>query len=122
MQANGITAYDYHVNGAELVIVLSCTVDQALAMDTSKITIKTDQGSIVETFANYVKKSATLDVATNCVTLLCQLDADGSGSAVAALAQELAAAKTHNAALQLQLQEQAIAIRELTALVKGTAS
>lgn len=120
MQVNGITAYDYHTSGTELAIVLSCTVEQALAMDTSKIEIKTDQGSIVETFAGYAKKSATLDISTNCVTLLCQLDQNGTGAAVNRLAQDLAKARSHNASLQLQLEEQAAAIAELTTLVKNT--
>lgn len=119
MKINGLTAYDYQSNGNQLALVLGCTVDQALGMDVSRVEVKTDAGDLVEAFAGYAKRSATVDATTDRVTLLCQLDTDGSGAALNALAQELAASKAQNASLQAQLSEQAAAIKELAALIKG---
>lgn len=119
MKINGLTAYDYQSSGNDLALILGCGVNDALAMDTSIIEVKTDQGSVVETFAGYVKRSATVDAATGRVTLLCYLDKDGTGAAVDALAKELAASKAQNASLQAQISEQAAAIKELAALIKG---
>lgn len=119
MKINGLIAYDYQSNGNQLALVLGCTVDQALKMDVSRVEVKTDAGDLVEAFAGYAKRSATVDATTGRVTLLCQLDTDGSGAALNALAQELAASKAQNASLQAQLTEQAAAIKELAALIKG---
>lgn len=119
MRINGLTAYDYQSSGNDLALILGCGVSEALAMDTALIEVKTDQGSLVETFAGYAKRSATVDAATGRVTLLCYLDKDGAGAAVDALAKELAASKEANADLQAQLAEQAAAIRELAELVGG---
>ncbi len=119
MQINNVKAYDYQMQGNTLALILGCTVDQALGMDTSRIEVRTDDGDLVEAFAGFAKQSATVDANTGRVTLLCQLDADGSGAALNALSQDLAAAKAENASLQAQLAEQAAAIRELAALIKG---
>ena len=119
MQINNVKAYDYQLQGSALALILGCTVDQALGMDTSRIEVRTDDGDLVEAFAGFAKQSATVDANTGRVTRLCQLDADGSGAALNALSQDLAAAKAENASLQAQLAEQAAAIRELAALIKG---
>ena len=119
MKINGLIAYDYQSNGGDLALVLGCSVEEALGMGTSIIEVKTDQGSTVETFAGYVKRSATVDAVTGRVTLLCHLDTDGTGAAVDALAKELAASKAQNADLRAQLIEQAAAIRELAELIGG---
>lgn len=119
MLINNVKAYDYRKSGGELALVLGCSVDEALAMDSALLNVTTDDGDFVEAFAGYAKRSATVDATTGRVTLLCYLDSDGSGAAVAALAQELSAAKAENADLQAQIAEQAAAIRELAELVGG---
>lgn len=86
MQANGLKAYDYAANGPDLVIVLGCTMEEALAMDTASIEVRTDAGDLAEVFAGYSKRSATVDVATGRVTLSLYLDTEGAGPAVSALA------------------------------------
>ena len=117
MKANDITAYDYAQSGDMLSIVLGCTVDEALALDASRIEVRTDDGDLVEAFAGYAVKSATVDAQTGRVTLSLVYDADGLGAGINALAAENAALKAQVADQQRQIEDQAGAIEELAALV-----
>lgn len=117
MNINGIPAFDHKEEGCDLSLVLECTVDDALAMDTSRIVIATDEGDVVKTYAGYAKKHVTYDVAAKQVTLLCYLDTNGAGAAMAAFDQELTAEKMKNADLQAQVEEQAAAIEELASII-----
>lgn len=119
MKANNITAYDYAQSGDALNLVLGCTVDDALAFDPSRIEIETDDGDLVEAFAGYAVKSATVDAQTKRVTLSLVYDADGIGAGVNALAAENAALKAQVADQQRQIDEQAGAIEELASLAAG---
>lgn len=115
MKANGITAYNYAQSGDALNIILGCTVDEALALDPSRIEVRTDDGDLVEAFAGYAVKSATVDAQTKRVTLSLLYDADGIGAGINALAAENAALKAQVADQQQQIEDQAGAIEELAA-------
>lgn len=112
MKANGITAYDYSQSGDMLSLVLGCTVDEALALDPSRIEVKTDDGDLVEAFAGYAVKSVTVDAQTKRVTLSLVYDADGLGAGINALAAE-------NAKLKAQVSDQQAALLELGDLIGG---
>lgn len=72
MKANGITCLDTWVEGdGSLMLVLDCTADEALAMDTLKIDVTTDDGDLAERYVNYIKVCAVVDAETKKVTLRC---------------------------------------------------
>ena len=119
MRINGITAYDYAKSGDALSLILGCTVDEALAFDASRIEVKTDDGDLVEAFAGYAVKSATVDAQTKRVTLSLVYDADGLGAGINALAAENAKLKAQVSDQQAQLDEQAAAIEELAGIAAG---
>ena len=119
MKANNITAYDYAQSGDALSIVLGCTVGEALTFDASRIEVKTDDGDLVEAFAGYAVKSATVDAQTKRVTLSLIYDADGLGAGINALAAENAKLKAQVSDQQAQLDEQAAAIEELAGIAAG---
>lgn len=119
MKANNITAYDYSQAGDALSIVLGCTVGEALTFDASRIEVRTDDGDLVEAFAGYAVKSATVDAQTKRVTLSLVYDADGLGAGINALAAENAALKAQVADQQQQIEDQAGAIEELAAALAG---
>ncbi len=119
MKINGITAYDYSQAGERLDLALGCTVDEALALDASRIEVRTDAGDLVEAFAGYAIKSATVDAQTKRVTLSLVYDADGLGAGMSALAAENAALKARLDDAQAQLDEQAAAIEELAGIAAG---
>lgn len=119
MKANGITAYDYAQSGNTLSIVLGCEVDEALTLDASRIDVATDAGDLVEAFAGYSVKSATVDAQTKRVTLSLVYDADGLGAGINALAAENAKLKAQVSDQQAQLDEQAAAIEELAGIAAG---
>lgn len=119
MNANGITAYDYSQSGDMLSLVLGCSVGEALALDASRIEVKTDAGDLVEAFAGYAVKSATVDAQTKRVTLSLVYDADGLGAGINALAAENAKLKAQVSDQQAQLDEQAAAIEELAGIAAG---
>lgn len=120
MKANNITAYDYAQSGGNLNLILGCTVDEALAFDASRIEVKTDDGDLVEAFAGYAVKSATVDAQTKRVTLSLVYDADGIGAGINALAAENAALKAQVADQQKQIEDQASAIEELGTMAAST--
>lgn len=117
MQFNGIKCISYEVNGNELAIVAEGNVNDVLSVTSNHISFVTDEGDLVEEFFGYIKKSATYDVITGRVTLLCALDTDGHGATIAALGEALASEKAKNADLQAQVEEQAAAIEELAAII-----
>ena len=119
MKINGITAYDYSQVGERLDLALGCAVDEALAFDASRIEVVTDAGDLVEAFAGYAVKSATVDAQTGRVTLSLVHDADGLGAGMSALATENAALKARLDDAQAQLDEQAAAIEELAGIAAG---
>ena len=119
MKANNITAYDYAQSGDALNIILGCTVGEALTFDASRIEVRTDDGDLVEAFAGYAVKSATVDAQTKRVTLSLVDDADGLGAGINALASENAALKSQLADQQQQIEDQAGAIEELAAALAG---
>lgn len=112
MNINGVTAYDYTQAGNDLALVLGCTVDEALAMNTAIIEVRTDAGDLVETYAGYTKRSATIDAITGRVTLSLFAAGDGTAAAVDALAKQAAD-------MQAKLDKQAAAIEELSIIATG---
>ena len=117
MLINGIKATNSYVQGNQLFLVLECTADEALAMDTAHVKVTTDEGDLAEEYIGYAKQSVTVDANTGGVTLVCFHDEDGTGAAVNALASELIAEKAKNADLQAQVEEQALAIEELATII-----
>lgn len=91
MKVNNIKSDDYISLDGNLDIVLDCSVVEALGMDTSIIEVRTDDGDLVESFAGYIKKSATIDVITNKVTLHCFLPNDNSSEVLNTLLQQMQA-------------------------------
>lgn len=91
MKVNNIKSDDYISLDGNLDIVLDCSVVEALGMDTSIIEIRTDDGDLVESFAGYIKKSATIDAITNKVTLHCFLPNDNSSEVLNTLLQQMQA-------------------------------
>ena len=71
MKANGITCLDNWVEGGALMLVLDCTAEEALSMDTLTIDVTTDDGDLAERYVNYVKTCASVDAQTKRVTLRC---------------------------------------------------
>lgn len=72
MKANGITCLDTWVEGdGALMLVLDCTADEALSMDTLTIDVTTDDGDLAERYVNYIKTCASVDAQTKRVTLRC---------------------------------------------------
>ena len=120
MKINGITAYDYAQSSERLDLVLGCTVDEALTLDPSRIEVVTDAGDLVEAFAGYAIKSATVDAQTERVTLTLVYDADGLGAGLSALAGDNAKLKAQVSDLQTQMDDQASAIEELGTMAAST--
>ena len=72
MKANGITCLDNWVEGdGSLMLVLDCTADEELAVDTLAIDVTTDDGDLAERYVNYIKTCASVDAQTKRVTLRC---------------------------------------------------
>ena len=72
MKANGITCLDTWVDGdGALMLVLDCTADEALSMDTLTIDVTTDDGDLAERYVNFIKTCASVDAQTKRVTLRC---------------------------------------------------
>lgn len=117
MLINGIKATHNYVQGDLLHLVLECTAEEALAMDTAHVKVTTDAGDLAQEYIGWAKQSATVDATTGRVTLVCYRDEDGAGAAVSALASELIAEKARNADLQAQVEEQAQAIEELAIII-----
>lgn len=74
MKINGIKSNDYKIVDEELNIILVCTAEEALAMDTTIIKVTTDQGDLVEQFVGFIKISATVNAMSGEVTLKCVKD------------------------------------------------
>lgn len=74
MLINNIKATNYSASDETLLMQLSCTADEALAMDATVITVTTDQGDLVEQFVGFVKISVTVDAVSGEVTLKCVKD------------------------------------------------
>ncbi len=117
MLINGIQATHNYTQGNQLFLVLNCTAEEALAIDTAHVKVTTDAGDLAEEYIGWAKQSVMVDANTGSVTLVCYHDEDGTGAAVNALASELIAEKARNADLQAQVEEQAAAIEELAAII-----
>nr|DAQ07478.1 MAG TPA: hypothetical protein [Caudoviricetes sp.] len=115
MKINNLTAYNYAETTDGLSLVLGCSIDDAFALDPSRIEVKTDDGDIVEVFAGYAIKSATIDAATKRVTLNLYYDSDGAGAGINVLAKQ-------NAELQSRLDDAESALIELASLVPAPSS
>lgn len=89
MKINGKIAYDYTHAGNDLMLILGCTVDEALAMNTAMIEVRTDAGDLVETFVGYAKRRAAVDAITGRVTLELFTTGDNAAQAVDALNQKI---------------------------------
>lgn len=63
MKINNITAVDYYTADGELNIVFTDTTLEAItSMDPTLVTVRTDAGDLVETFAGYALQSVTYNV------------------------------------------------------------
>lgn len=108
MRINNIKALDYQAQGERLTIPLAETsVEAVLAMDTTLITVKTDDGDTVEVFAGYALQTVTVDAAdpTNVTAVLRRSADDGTAKALDALTEKLAQADAKAAALEGQVAE-----------------
>ena len=85
MLINGLKGIDNYTKDNQLILVLNCTAEEALTMDTSHVEVRTDAGDLAEEYFGYAKQSATVDAVTGYVTLTCYHDEDGAGASVAAL-------------------------------------
>ena len=108
MRINTIKALDYQAQGERLAIPLAETsVEAVLAMDTTLLTVKTDDGDTVEVFAGYALQTVTVDAAnpTNVTAVLTRSADDGTAKALDALTDKLAQAEAKAASLEGQVAE-----------------
>lgn len=106
MRINNIKALDYQAQGERLTIPLAETsVEAVLAMDTTLLTVKTDDGDTVEVFAGYALQTVTVDAAapTNVTAVLTRSADDGTAKALDALTDKLAQAEVKAATLEGQV-------------------
>lgn len=106
MRINNIKALDYQAQGERLTIPLAETsVEAVLAMDTTLLTVKTDDGDTVEVFAGYALQTVTVDAAapTNVTAVLTRSADDGTAKALDALTDKLTQAETKAATLEGQV-------------------
>jgi len=108
MRINNIKALDYQAQGERLTIPLAETsVEAVLAMDTTLLTVKTDDGDTVEVFAGYALQTVTVDAAdpTNVTAVLTRSADDGTAKVLDALTDKLAQAEAKAASLEGQVAE-----------------
>lgn len=108
MRINNIKALDYQAQGERLTIPLAETsVEAVLAMDTTLLTVKTDEGDTVEVFAGYALQTVTVDAAdpTNITAVLTRSADGGTAKALDALTDKLAQAEEKAATLEGQVAE-----------------
>ncbi len=108
MRINNIKALDYQAQGERLTIPLAGTsVEAVLAMDTTLLTVKTDDGDTVEVFAGYALQTVTVDAAdpTNVTAVLTRSADDGTAKALDALTNKLTQAEAKAASLEGQVAE-----------------
>lgn len=106
MRINNIKALDYQAQGERLAIPLAETsVEAVLAMDTTLLTVKTDDGDTVEVFAGYTLQTVTVDAAdpTNVTAVLIRSADDGTAKALDALTDKLAQAEAKAVSLEGQV-------------------
>lgn len=106
MRINNIKALDYQAQGERLTIPLAETsVEAVLAMDTTLLTVKTDDGDTVEVFAGYALQMVTVDAAdpTNVTAVLIRSADDGTAKALDALTDKLAQAEAKAVSLEGQV-------------------
>ena len=106
MRINNIKALDYQAQGERLAIPLTETsVEAVLAMDTTLLTVKTDDGDTVEVFAGYALQTVTVDAAnpTNVTAVLTRSADDGTAKALDALTDKLAQAEAKAVSLEGQV-------------------
>ena len=106
MRINNIKALDYQAQGERLTIPLAETsVEAVLAMDTTLLTVKTDDGDTVEVFAGYTLQTVTVDAAdtTNVTAVLTRSADDGTAKALDALTDKLAQAEAKAVSLEGQV-------------------
>ena len=106
MRINNIKALDYQAQGERLAIPLAETsVEAVLAMDTTLLTVKTDDGDTVEVFAGYALQTVTVDAAdpTNVTAVLTRSADDGTAKALDALTDKLAQAEAKAVSLEGQV-------------------
>ena len=131
MRINNIKALDYQAQGERLTIPLAETsVEAVLAMDTTLLTVKTDDGDTVEVFAGYALQTVTVDAAdpTNLTAVLTRSADDGTAKALDALTDKLTQAEAKAATLEGQVADlQSVnndvmdALTELAGIVAGGA-
>ena len=131
MRINNIKALDYQAQGERLTIPLAETsVEAVLAMDTTLLTVKTDDGDTVEVFAGYALQTVTVDAAdpTNVIAVLTRSADDGTAKALDALTDKLTQAEAKAATLEGQVADlQSVnndvmdALTELAGIVAGGA-
>lgn len=106
MRINNIKALDYQAQEERLTIPLAETsVEAVLAMDTTLLTVKTDDGDTVEVFAGYALQTVTVDAAdpTNVTAVLTRSADDGTAKALDALTDKLAQAEAKAVSLEGQV-------------------
>lgn len=107
MKINGIKATDYKAIGSELELVfIDTTMDDIAAMDTSIITVRTDDGDLVEIMSGFSLSSVTFDVVTKTFTtrLVRSID-DTTAVTLKALNERLAAQEAAQTDIMLAIAE-----------------
>lgn len=107
MKINGIKATDYKAIGSELELVfIDTTMDDIAAMDTSIITVRTDDGDLVEIMSGFSLSSVTFDVVTKTfITRLVRSIDDTTAVTLKALNERLAAQEAAQTDIMLAIAE-----------------
>lgn len=96
MKINGITATEYHLQDADLVVTMKdTTIDNILAMNTALLMVTTDAGDTADVFGGMTVRAITYDVDHDqFVTIFGRaFDDSEAGKAITALTEELSATK-----------------------------
>lgn len=107
MKINGIKASDYKTIGSELELVfIETTMDDIAAMDTSIITVRTDDGDLVEIMSGFSLSSITFDAVTKTfITRLVRSIDDTTAVTIEALSERLAAQEAAQTDIMLAIAE-----------------
>ncbi len=121
MKANNITLRDYDSQDRQLVLVLADTsMEAVIGMDTTLLTIQTDDGDTVEVFSGFAQRSVTCDlIAKTYTATLVQSMEDAAAILLKQLTEELLVEKEKVNKLEKANSDIMDALIELASLVTG---
>ncbi|NCB62433.1 MAG: hypothetical protein EOM52_02285 [Clostridia bacterium] len=107
MKINSIKALDYKAQGDRLTLTLAETTMEAITdMDAALVSVQTDAGDAVETFAGYTLQSVTYDVAATTYTATLTRGApDTTAAALDAITAQITAQETVQEDIMVALAE-----------------